>query len=160
MSGTEIKHDGERRDGNVIDRHLRADADESQVVDFYRTIHAPFFGAVVSRARAELPPVGWVGSQERRNRSTLVTLVGELDLFSAPLLDECLSGIVGDIDVDCSGLDFIGVQGLRCLVAAHNRAQQAGDRFVIIQPPPSLLRLLRAGIDAHLEIRSARACPR
>jgi anti-anti-sigma factor len=161
MSVTEIKHDGERRDRDVIDAQLRPGADEPHVIDFYRTIHAPFFGAVVSRVRAEYPSVGRAGSQERQDRPTLVTLVGELDLSNAPLLDECLTGIVGDIDVDCSGLDFIGARGLRSLVTAHKRAQQAGARFVIVKPRPSLLRLLRvARVDAYVEIRSAQECPR
>jgi anti-anti-sigma factor len=161
MSVTEIKHDGESRDCNVIDAQLRAGADEPRVIDFYRTIHSPFFGAVVSRVRAEYPSVGREGSQERQDRPTLVTVVGELDLSNAPLLDECLTGIVGDIVVDCSGLDFIGARGLRSLVTAHVRAQQAGARFVIVEPSPSMLRLLRvAGVDACLEIRLAQECPR
>jgi anti-anti-sigma factor len=160
MSVTKIKHDAERRDCDVIDAQLHAGSDEPRVIDFYRTVHSPFFGAVVSRARAGCPSVGREGSQERQDRPTLVTLVGELDLSSAPLLDECLSGIVGDIDVECSGLDFVGARGLRSLVIAHTRAQQAGARFVIVEPPLSLLRLLRvAGVDADVEIRSAQECP-
>jgi anti-anti-sigma factor len=91
----------------------------------------------------------------------LVTLVGELDLSTAPLLDEGLADIVGDIHIDCSGLDFIGAPGMQCLVTAHARAQQAGARLVIVEPPCSLLRLLRvAGVDAYLEIRLHPESPR
>jgi anti-anti-sigma factor len=152
MSVTEIEHEREAREGTVSGVSLRASDDEPRVTEFYRSITSPFFGAVVSRPRDEGPSDrdGW---KERQHRPTLVTVVGELDLSTSPLLDECLGDLVGDIHIDCSGLDFIGLSGMQCLVAAHARAQRAGARFVIVEPPGSLLRLLRvAGVDAFLEI--------
>ena len=153
MSVTEMKRDSESRDESVVGVPLRARVDEPRVIDFYRSITSPFFGAVVSRRDDEVPASGRRGSQDR---PTLVTLVGELDLATAPLLDECLTDIVGDIHLDCSGLDFVGAPGMDCLLAAHARTQQAGARLVIVEPPPSLLRLLRlAGADPYLEINVA-----
>jgi len=147
------ERDSESRDGSAIGIPLRARVGEPRVIDFYRSITSPFFGAVVSRRDDEVPASARRGLQDRPQPPTLVTLVGELDLVTAPLLDECLADIVGDIHIDCSGLDFVGAPGLESLVAAHARAQQAGARLVIVEPPCSLLRLLRlAGADAYLEL--------
>ena len=153
MSVTEMQRDSESRDGTVVGSPLRARVDEPRVIDFYRSITSPFFGAVVSRRDDEVPVSARGGSQDRPHRPTLVTLVGELDLATAPLLDECLADIVGDIHIDCSGLDFVGAPGMECLLAAHARAQQAGARLAIVEPPGTLLRLLSlAGADLYLEI--------
>jgi anti-anti-sigma factor len=161
MSVTEIEHDREPRDGSVSGVPSRARDHEPRVVDFYRSITSPFFGAVVSRRDDEFRGSGHEGSRERQHWPTLVTLVGELDLSTAPLLDECLADIVGDLNIDCSGLDFIGAPGMQCLVAAHARAQQAGARLVIVEPPSSLLRLLRlAGVDAPLQFGCVEGPPR
>jgi anti-anti-sigma factor len=128
--------------GSVPGRH-----DEPRVADFSRSVGPPFFGAVVSTWSSA---TGWPGMEPA---PALVTLLGELDVSTAPLLHDCLARIDGDVEVDCSGLDFVDAQGLAAFVAAHARCAPSG-RFVLVAPTSFLSRLLRiTGLDATLEIR-------
>lgn len=132
------------RDRFVAARH------EQRVIDFYRSPGSTIFGAVVSICGVHAVSSG---SQRRPDSCpTLVTLVGELDLATAPLLRECLTRIDGHIDVDCSGLEFVGAEGLGIFASTQARAD---DNFVFVDPSRSLVRLLRiTGLDASLKIRS------
>ena len=90
-------------------RFCLGETDEQRVIDFYRTIGSPYFGAVVSAWDINTSTSGsscWPGMEPR---PTLVTLVGELDVSTVPLLRQCFAHIEGDIDVDCSGLDYVDV---------------------------------------------------
>ena len=125
-----------------------AGTNEQRVVDFYRSIGPPFFGAVVSTCSSahEQPKV--------EPAPALVTLLGELDVSTAPLLRDCFARIDGDVEVDCSGLDFVDAQGLAVFLSARARCEPNG-RFVLVEPASCLSRLLRiTGLDAALEIRS------
>jgi adenylate kinase len=138
-----------------LDRHVGRDRfatarDEQRVNDFYRSVGSTFFGAVVSTCGVHAAPSG---SQTRPDSCpTLVTVLGELDLSTAPILRACFASIDGPIDVDCSGLEFVDAQGLGVLASTSARADAS---FVFVDPSRSLLRLLRVtGLDANLEIRS------
>jgi anti-anti-sigma factor len=128
------------------DRYV-ARSEEHHVVDFYRSIRPPFFGAVVSRCansagRPQLEPV-----------PTLVTVLGELDVTTAPLLGDCFARIDGDVEVDCSGLEFVDARGLEVFVSACARSER-NRRFVLVEPARCLLRLLRVtGLDSMFDIR-------
>jgi anti-anti-sigma factor len=122
------------------------ETNEERVADFYCSSGPCFFGAVVStrsatdRADSEPAPVR-------------VTLIGELDVTTAPLLRDCFARIDGDVDVDCSGLEFVDAHGLGVFVSARTRCEPNG-RFVLVEPASCLSRLLRiTGLDASLEIR-------
>jgi anti-sigma B factor antagonist len=121
--------------------------DQQRVIDFYRSTGPSCFGAVVSTRRSGS------GRPESESARTLVTIVGELDVFTAPLLRDCLDRIDGDVDVDCSGLEFVDARGLAVLASA--RARCGSERtLALIEPAPYLLRLLRiTGLDATLEVR-------
>ena len=85
---------------------------------------------------------------------TVVTPVGELDLATAPKLRDCLASIDGDIEVDCSRLDFVDAIGLGVFVFAHRRCDEHGWKFVLVQPSPLLLQLLGiTGLDASIHVR-------
>jgi anti-anti-sigma factor len=130
------------------DRGVRyvAGTNEQRVVDFYRSVGPPFFGAVVSTCGSD-------GRPEPESAPALVTLFGDLDVSTAPLLRDCFARIDGDVEVDCSGLDFVDAQGLAVFLAARARCEPYG-RFVLVEPAACLLRLLRiTGLDAKLEIR-------
>lgn len=64
-----------------------------------------------------------------------VVLTGELDLFSAPELEECLSQLarcgVIHLEMDLANLDFIGSTGLNLLLAELKRAQAAGGSLIV-----------------------------
>jgi anti-anti-sigma factor len=145
MSTSQIDAIVERQDRSVRDV---AGTNEQRVADFYCSVGPPFFGAVVSTwSRANGPP-------EVEPAPVLVTLVGELDISTAPLLRACFAHIDGDAEVDCSGLDFVDARGLGVFVSARARGDEPHGRFVLVEPARCLSRLLRiTGLDATFEIR-------
>ncbi len=78
-------------------------------------------------------------------RSTVLSLDGELDLASAVHLDAVLSRVAsatGQIVIDLERLRFIDVAGLRALLAASERAEREGRRLALINVGPPVQRLL------------------
>jgi anti-anti-sigma factor len=91
-----------------------------------------------------------------RGRAVL-SLRGELDLASAPLLQSELDG--GEIAsasmlvLDLEELKFIDSTGLRVLLTAYERAQERGQEFAVTQGSPQVQRLLSiTGVGEHLRI--------
>ena len=120
---------------------------EQRVTDFLPKHRRTFFGAVVSTSTNPH------GRPESEHAPVLVTLVGQLDTLTAPLLRDCFTRIDGAVEVDCSGLDSVDGQGLAVFVAARARSDPDG-KFVLVEPAPCLLQLLRiTGLDAKFEIR-------
>jgi anti-anti-sigma factor len=112
--------------------HLGDRCAHQRVDDFYCSYGIPFFAAVVTTCP----------QHDTRSRPTRVTLAGDLDGATAPLLRTCIAGIDGNVELDCSGLDFVGVQGVEVLVDARARREHAGATFELVAPPPMLERLL------------------
>jgi anti-anti-sigma factor len=84
-------------------------------------------------------------------------LAGELDISSAPRLEEVLGRVEADgpplLVLDLSGLDFMDSTGLRLLIGADARARGAGRRLVLIQGNEMVQRVLRlTRLDERLEI--------
>jgi anti-anti-sigma factor len=160
MSATQIDT-GISHDGSVGDAAFLTRTDEPRVVEFYRSIGSPFFGAVVSRCGVHARMPDSFSAAEAEARPTLVTLLGELDLSTGPVLRECFARIDGSIEVDCSGLDFVDAQGLGIFVTAHARCQRTHATFVLVEPTRSLLKLLRiTDLDARLDVRFNAGPPR
>jgi anti-sigma B factor antagonist len=93
-----------------------------------------------------------------------LTLRGELDLSTAPRLEEDLrrveAGGPATICVDLSGLDFMDSTGLRLLLTADSRAREAGRRFVLVQGNEMVQRVLRVTrLDERLEIVEGPGAP-
>lgn len=95
---------------------------------------------------------------ERSANTTTVQLVlrGDLDLYSAPALDDALVEAEGEkwpvTFIDLRALDFVDSAGLRLIVRAHARAQQDGRRVVLIRGPKTVQRVFAStGLDAELE---------
>ena len=88
--------------------------------------------------------------------AVFVTLVGELDLASAPLADARLRDASTDADLvalDLSALSFMDCAGLRVLLAADARQRNTGGRLVIVSSSRQVQRLLDlAGVSARLDI--------
>jgi anti-sigma B factor antagonist len=78
--------------------------------------------------------------------SATVVLDGEIDIATAPAIRRFLLAAIsgGDVHlaVDMSGVTFIGAAGLGVLVAAANRARQAGGSLSLLAPSPQMRRLL------------------
>jgi anti-anti-sigma factor len=64
-------------------------------------------------------------------------LRGEVDIATVPVLRESLSVLVddgGDVVVDLTDVDFIGLAGLEALCNEARRLRQSGDRLVVSSP--------------------------
>ncbi|OEJ42939.1 hypothetical protein AR457_01275 [Streptomyces agglomeratus] len=76
-----------------------------------------------------------------------LTLVGELDRESVPLLQTALQNCLqpvgrGDIEINVEGLTFCDVSGLNALLAAAHRAGGTGNSVRLHGPLPAVVRLL------------------
>ena len=91
-------------------------------------------------------------------------LAGELDISSAPVLEEALGRIEADqpslLLVDLRGLDFMDSTGLRTLVSANQRARTQGRRFAIVRGPEQVDRIFSVTrLDERFEIVDDPAAP-
>ena len=90
-------------------------------------------------------------------RCARLVLKGELDLYSAPALDDAVVELEGEkwpvLFLDLRELDFIDSAGLRLVVRTHARAQQDGRRLVLIRGGENVARVLElTGLVDELEI--------
>jgi anti-sigma B factor antagonist len=78
--------------------------------------------------------------------SATVVLDGEIDIATAPAIRRLLMAAIsgGDVHlaVDMSGVSFIGAAGIGVLVAAANRAREAGGSLSLLAPSPQVRWLL------------------
>ena len=78
--------------------------------------------------------------------SATVVLDGEIDIATAPAIRRLLLAAIsgGDVHlaVDVSGVTFIGAAGIGVLVAAANRAREAGGDLSLLAPSPRVRWLL------------------
>jgi anti-anti-sigma factor len=78
--------------------------------------------------------------------SAAVVVDGEIDIATAPaircLLMAAISGGNVHLAVDMSGVTFIDAGGIGVLVAAANRARQAGGGLTLLAPSRQVRRLL------------------
>ena len=89
-----------------------------------------------------------------------VRLHGELDLAGVPRLLSALAGLDGDVELDCSGVDFIDAAGLWAFVSAHRQCAARVAQLVVVDPSRTVLRLLRiVELDAVLHVRRNGAAP-
>jgi anti-sigma B factor antagonist len=93
----------------------------------------------------------------REQDRVVLSLRGELDLASAPLLQsEIESAEVADAAVvvlDLERLEFIDSTGLRIVLGAHQRAQERGQELALTRGPQQVQRLLSiTGVGEHLRI--------
>lgn len=86
-----------------------------------------------------------------------IELRGELDLATAPQVEEALAGAEGDapglIALDLSKLSFLDSSGLRTIVAADARARDAGRRLAVVKGPDAVQRVFTiTGLEDRLEL--------
>jgi anti-sigma B factor antagonist len=85
-------------------------------------------------------------------------LTGEIDLYTAPSVREAalraISHHDGALHVDLSGVTFMDSTGLEVLLATRRRAELSGGSLQLIDPTPSVLRVLEVtGVDRLFQIR-------
>ena len=90
-------------------------------------------------------------------RCLRLALKGELDLYSAPALDDALVEAEGEawpkLILDLSALAFMDSAGLRLIVRTHARAEQSGRRLVLVKGPDTVARVLAVTeLDQRLNV--------
>ncbi len=79
-------------------------------------------------------------------RAVVLSIGGELDLASSPLLDQELTRVTATepelLVLDLRELAFMDSTGLSVLVRAHHHAEEAGRRMVLVRGGPQVQRLL------------------
>ena len=104
------------------------------------------------------PPEDFAIRLEDRDDRVFLTLRGELDLATAPELEQLVNQRIDDgreVVVDLRPLEFMDSSGIRVLVAAHTRAGRAGTKLYIVRPEPAsaVAKIVEvSGLDGELNI--------
>lgn len=91
-------------------------------------------------------------------RQALLTVRGELDRDTLPVLGEAFAGCfdpsaVDEVVLDLCSLTFVDAAGMRLLLRLHHAARDAGAELVIHDPAPLVSRVLGlVGLVPHLRI--------
>lgn len=99
------------------------------------------------RPQGEQPehPVRLELREVRSDRRLTLELTGEVDLASAQLLAEALTGLdttaLEAVVVDLRGLTFIDSTGLRAILAGRDHCAGQGIEFLLVPGPPQVQRL-------------------
>jgi anti-anti-sigma factor len=88
-------------------------------------------------------------------------LAGDIDLAAVEALEAAIGAVEGaseedgDVVLDMSEVTFLDSSGLRVLVTAHERYNEAGARFVIKDPSAPVVRILEiTGLLASMHIEA------
>jgi len=97
---------------------------------------------------------------DRKNASDiyLVTVTGEVDLYSSPELREALTGNLPQdartVCVDLSSVPYMDSSGVATLVEGLRAAKSANCGFAIVAPSAQVLKVLQLSrLDTVFEIR-------
>ena len=96
-------------------------------------------------------------TSEQHGGTVVVKLSGELDISSAPKVEDELARVEPDrpgvIVLDLRNLAFMDSTGLRLLIAADTRARQEDRRLMIVKGPEPVQRVFRiTRLEERLEI--------
>jgi anti-sigma B factor antagonist len=83
---------------------------------------------------------------------TLLEVLGEVDVYTAPALRDRISDLIDagqhTLVVDLGGVEFLDSTGLGVLVAGLNRAKEVGGSLTLVCPQERVLKLFRiTGLD-------------
>ncbi|GII24997.1 STAS domain-containing protein [Planosporangium mesophilum] len=93
--------------------------------------------------------------------SARLTVVGEVDCVTAPLLKSRLWWVLAEFDprelvVDLAGVSFLDSTGRGALLHGWRQAQRINCQLTVADPQPRVLAMLRiAGVAAHLGLDAA-----
>jgi len=89
---------------------------------------------------------------ERNGHETVVRVTGEIDLATAPQLEDCLLQLNGQpIAVDFSAVTFMDASGIRVLVTTQQRARNGA--FTLRGVQPAQMRVLEiTGVADHFNL--------
>ena len=94
-----------------------------------------------------------------RADAALLAVSGELDIASAPELEQALAQIHPEqtklVVVDLRGLEFMDSTGLSIIVRAHQRLSEQDCELTLVKGPPQVQRLLDlTGVAERLRLGS------
>jgi anti-sigma B factor antagonist len=95
-------------------------------------------------------------SAERDGERLLVACAGELDLTTAPELEELLitSAPYGELELDLAHLEFIDSSGLRLLLSERERMGRSGGMLRVVGARGAVARVFAiSGLDAEMHPR-------
>ena len=104
----------------------------------------------------------------REGVRTVVSVAGEIDVYTAPSLREQLAELdaqgVSDIVVDMSAVEFLDSTGLGVLVGGLKRARLRGGSLRLVSDQEKILKILRiTGLirvfEIHPDVRAALDAP-
>jgi len=105
----------------------------------------------------EAPP--FAVDVRREGGVAAVSLVGELDMATAPELEEALTGLEAGYErlvVDLSRCSFFASSGISILLEHNARAARDGFELVIVKAPPIVQRIFDlTHLDGVLTFRDA-----
>ena len=86
-------------------------------------------------------------SSRSQGDHTIVTLAGEIDLYTAPRLQTELHAAMRSADpalvvVDMSGVEFCDSTGMNVLLAAHRQARERGGDLALAAPRAPVRKIL------------------
>ena len=85
---------------------------------------------------------------------TVVTIGGEIDLYTAPRLHSELAGLLAEdmpsrVVIDMSGVEFCDSTGMNVLLSCLRRARERGGDLEIAAPKPAVRKILQVtGLDS------------
>ncbi|MFS8103077.1 STAS domain-containing protein [Lentzea alba] len=106
---------------------------------------------------------------EQRQNAVVLEVAGEVDAYTAPLLQERLTEVFAEaakgrlaVVLDMTGVSFLASTGLSVLVEFHLRGVEEGTTLRVVAPAGSVLRALRATtlnemIELHATVDEALA---
>ena len=90
----------------------------------------------------------------------VVSVYGEVDLYTAPRLQAELASLVRDgagrVVVDLSGVEFCDSTGMNVLLSAMKRLREHGGSLELASPRPAVRRILQVtGLDTVFSVHDA-----
>jgi anti-sigma B factor antagonist len=104
-------------------------------------------------------PEGLDLAYRRDGRDVVVSVRGEIDLCSAPYLDQALAELIDEqgnlsIVVDLEHVEFIGSTGVALLLRARERAHVRGGEVILARPSSIARRVLEiSGVLSVFDVR-------
>lgn len=85
-----------------------------------------------------------------------IAVSGEIDAHTAPTVAEAIEARDDHrLEIDMSQVEFVDSSGLRVLITAHQRAQEAGRTVVVTRPSEPVRRLFElSGVADFLDVES------
>lgn len=96
---------------------------------------------------------------DEKNKQAIMTLKGEIDIYTAPKLKEQLNELVGeskaDVIVDLKGVTYMDSTGLGTFVSGLKHAKESDAKLKLIRANDRLIRLFQVtGLDSVIDVQS------